>query len=137
MSNELRNNEFLQTFIKHNDYSTEIIIKSDVDCSIEAAETKAFLEQWRGLTSFCGLNANETREKDANGTNFKKRQIFLQLLSLIQMSTPSHISWWTMIQSVDNFGWGVLATASDINCFWDNSVSSATHYDRLTKLQRT
>jgi len=39
-----------------------------------------------------------------------------------------------MIQSVGNFEWGVSATASDINCYWRNTVSSTTRSDQLTQL---
>jgi hypothetical protein len=36
--------------------------------------------------------------------------------------------------SVANFGWGVGATAGDVNCYWGNCVLSSTQSDRLTDL---
>ena len=81
MFNRLCKNEFLQKFIKYNDYSKEIVNASYFDHFIEVAETKAFPEQQRVLASFRCLKKNETREKDANRTKFKRRRSFFSSCS--------------------------------------------------------
>ena len=106
----------------------------DLDRYIYAAEHKAFPDQWKVLSALRGLNENRKAEVESGRVAFKKRQVFFQLLSLIRVSNPRLLSWWAMIQSVSNFGWGISATASDINCYWGNTVSSTTRSDRLTQL---
>ena len=114
-------NEFTLALIEYNDYGAEILRVEDLDRFIYAAEHKGFPDQWNVLSALCGLNENQKAEVESGRNVFKKRQIFFQLLLLIHV-----FSWWAMIQSMSNFGWGVSATASDINCYWGNTVSSTT-----------
>ena len=50
------------------------------------------------------------------------------------MANPHLLSWWAMIQSVANFGWGVGQTACDCNSYWAHTVSSATRNRRMKEL---
>jgi len=127
-------NEFKLALTGFNDYGIELIRWEDLSRYIFAAEHIAFPDQWRVLSALRGLKANHANEIKSGQADFKRRQIFFQLLSLIRVSNPKQLSWWAMIQSVSNFGWGVSATASDINCYWGNTVSSSTRNQRLSSL---
>ena len=126
-------NEFWTCVAKYNDYGTEIILEEDLDRFIWAAENVAFPTQWRMLAAMHG-GIHEKKETEKDKIQWKKRHVFFQLLSIVRMSNFRLLSWWAMIQSVANFGWGVGATAGDVNCYWGNCVSSSTRSNRLTSL---
>ena len=77
---------------------------------------------------------HEKKEIEKDKIQWKKRHVFFQLLSIVRMSNSRLLSWWAMIQSVANFGWGVGATVGDVNCYWGNCLSSSTRSNRLTSL---
>ena len=132
MFNNLCKGQFVACLTKFNDYSKELIDPFDLDAFTHAAEHKAFPDQWRVLASLRGID--KYRKEKPNVLQFKKHQIFFQILGLLRMSNPRQLSWWAMIQSVANFGWGVSATATDLNSFWGTTVNVSTRNSRMSQL---
>ena len=79
-----------------------------------------------------GLNEKHAREKGR--LDWKRRQIFFQLLSNLRLSNPALLSWWALIQSFANFGWGIGATASDVESYWGHTGSNSTRKRRIAGL---
>ena len=127
-------NEFIQCLQFWNDYAVEIIREDDLDRFVDAAQHKAFPDQWKVLAGMRGLNENLGNDHETGRLITKRRQIFFQLLSLIRMSNPALLSHWALIQSVANFGWGVPATANDVACYWGNCVSTSSRSRKLAEL---
>lgn len=132
MFDGLCRNEFKLCCTRYNNYGTEIVLEEDLERHIYAAEHIAFPTQWKVLAGMRGINDNDAREK--NRTEWKQRQVFFQLLALLRMSNTQLLGWWAMIQSVANFGWGVGATAGDINNYWGITVGSSSRAKWLTEL---
>ncbi len=126
-------NEFELCVTSFNDYGVEMVLQEDIERFMDAAEHKAFPVQWKVLAGMRGVNENLASEKGAK-TEWKRRHVFFQLLSTLRMSNPKLLSWWAMIQSVANFGWGVGATAGDIMSYWGNRVATTTRNERITTL---
>ena len=109
------------------------MLEEDIENYMWAAENVAFPVQWRVLAGMRGgLHEGNAREKDKIG--WKRRQIFFQLLTTLQMRDAWPLSWWAMIQTVANFGWGVGATAGDIHAYWGMTVSLTARKHRITQL---
>ena len=89
---------FFSCLAQWNNYSKELVEHEDFDRFVDAAEHRAFPDQWRVLSSLRDINKYRTQAPHI--IQFKKRQVFFQLLSLLRMSNPRLLSWWAMIQSV-------------------------------------
>ena len=76
-------NEFIQCLQYWNDYGLEIICEDDIDRFVDAAQHKAFPDQWKVLAGMRGLNENLAGEQETGRLIAKRCQIFFQLLSLI------------------------------------------------------
>jgi len=125
---------FTNSLTRWNKYETPLMLDIDFDNFIWVAEHQAFPGQWTILEGMQGLNANQ--DKDMYRVIYKKHHVFFQLMSLIHMSIRHLLSWWAMIQSVANFGWGIGSTASDINSYWGNTVTSTSCNKRLAGLAK-
>ena len=123
---------FMNSLSWRNKYETSIVLDEDFERFTWAAEHVAFPKHWALLLGIHGINPNH--DKDKHRIEYKKRQVFFRLLSLIWMSNTKLLTWWAMIQSVANFWWGVGSTASDINSYWGNTVSSSNRNRRLAGL---
>jgi hypothetical protein len=115
MFDGLCKNEFQLCVTEMNDYGTEIVLEEDLEHYVWAAEHRAFPKLWKVLAGMRFLKAKQKREEGK--VQWKKRHIFFSLMSLVRMCNSRHLTWWAMIQSTANFGWGVGATSSDINCY--------------------
>ena len=80
-------------------------------------------------------NEISERKPEAQGRNVTVEETpHLLLADVVRMCNSRNLTWWAMIQSTVNFGWGVGAILSDINCYWGNTVSSLTRSTHLSLL---
>ena len=84
----------------------------------------------------CNLrNVQGDRSKAAKKrVQAKKSQVLLQIISLQRMRNPKSLVYWSLIQAVAYYSWGVGHTALDANNFWGNSCSSRSRDKCLLKL---
>ena len=115
MFDGLCENVFMGAFLKWNQYSKPIVLDDEFENFMHAAECQAFGDLWRVLAGIRGLN--DKHKHEANQTGYKRCHVFSQFFSLIRMSNPRLLLWWAMNQSVVNCGWGVGASALDINAY--------------------
>ena len=78
MFDGLCQNEFVQCISSWNDYGKELVLQEDLERYIWAAENVAFPLQWQVIAGMRGLNEKHAREKGR--LDWKRRQIFFQLL---------------------------------------------------------
>ena len=125
-------NAFESKVVKFADHNKPIIERECFDVYVEAAEW-CFPQWWAHMSNLRNVQGNRT--KYANKlVQSKKRQVLLQILALRRMRYPTSLVYWSLIQTIEYYGWGVRRTALDANNFWGNSCSSRTRDRCLLKL---
>ena len=64
----------------------------------------------------------------------KRRQVFMQILILKRMRDRRALKWWSLIQAVSYYGWGVGKSGLDANSYWGMTCSSTSRDRCLAKL---
>ena len=109
-----------------------MVLEEDLSRYVWVAKHIAFPIQWKMLTGMRGLK--ESYASDQGRNDWKRRQVFFHFLTIICMLNRYLLSWWGMIHSVANFGWGVGATTSSAGLYWDRSDSATTKNKHITSL---
>jgi len=118
--------------VKFRDHNKPIIESECFDVYVEATEW-CFPQLWAHMSNLRNVQGNRT--KYANKlVQSKKRQVLLQILALRRMRNPKSLVYWSLIQAIAYYGWGVGRTALDANNFWGKSCSSRTRDRCLLKL---
>ena len=87
-----------------------------MDIYVDLANT-VFPRLWRHLCSLRNISGNRNSYEKANRTK-KKRLVLVQLLLLRRMRNTKLLKWWSVIQAVGYYGWGVGRTALDTFSSW-------------------
>ena len=99
-----------------NNYNKPIIELSTMDIYVDLAST-VFPRLWRHLCSLRYISGDRHSYDKPNRTK-KKRLVLVQLLLLRRMRNSKLLKWWSVIQSVGYYGWGVGRTALDAFSAW-------------------
>ena len=77
-------------------------------------------------------NSEEVRDKellaeyDKEQAKEKKHQVLLQMFALKRMRNQRSLKWWSLVQAVTCYGWGIGRTALDATHKWGLTCSSQT-----------
>ena len=99
-----------------NDHNQGIIPMSMFDGYIDLAD-HASPRLWKHLCNICNVTGNRHVE-NSQLQPLKKRQALLQIFVLKRMRNPNALMWWSMVQAIAYYGWGVGRSALDATNYW-------------------
>ena len=116
---------FYDSITSFQNYSQPLILVQDWENFIDVAKF-VFEKPWRLLMSFRNIRHDDSPEL----INYKERQVFCQILSLIRAANPKYLTFWSLIITTAYYGWGVRGSAIMATSFWGFTCSQP-HRDRM------
>ena len=98
---------------------------------VELAE-EVFPKLWVHICNLRNVKGNRTDAAKALEQG-KRRQVLLQILMLRRMRNQQSLLWWSMIQAVAYYGWGVGNTALNATNYWGMACSSRSRDRAMQK----
>ena len=98
--------------------------KQDFNNFVELAPT-VIPNLWKHMCNLRNLKG-DYHTKDKDRMEGKKRQVLLQIFALKRMRNQRSLKWWSLVQAVAYYGWGVGRTALDATHKWGLTCSSRT-----------
>lgn len=83
---------FYHSITSFQQYSKPLILHSDWENFLDRAKF-IFKKPWRLLMSFRNVHHDDSPEL----INYKERQVFCQILSLIRTANPKYLMYWSLI----------------------------------------
>ena len=93
-----------------------------------------FLEIWKGLCKMRNINPNYSRGKEL--VLSKQLQVFFQLLSSARQADPKRLVYWSFVQAMASYGWGVANKAQKFSCYWGNTCHADTRDEKMKELTK-
>ena len=115
---------FRSKIFNFNDHNKSIVDRECIDVYVDATEW-CLPRLWKHMCHLRNVNGNRSKVQQKR-VKAKKRQVLLQILVLRRMQNPKSLLYWSLIQSIAYYGWGVGCTALDCNNYWGNSCSART-----------
>jgi len=95
---------------------------------------KLFPEIWKGLCKMRNINPNYSRGKELILS--KQLQVFFQLLSSARQADPKRLVYWSFVQAMASYGWGVANKAQKFSCYWGNTCHADTRDEKMKELTK-
>ena len=122
---------FFKAILELQNHNESIISMNTFDFFVGLAP-KCLPKLWEHMCNLRNVAGNRTSQGKGS-IHQRKRQTLLQILALRRMRNPRMLVWWSLIQSVAFYGWGVGRSALDATHFWGMSCSARSR-DRLLGL---
>jgi len=121
--------------VNMNDHNQGIIPLSMFGGFVDLAE-HAFPRLWKYLCNTRNITGNGHME-NSQLRPVEKQQVLLQIFALKRTRNPKALKWWSMIQAIAFYGWGVGHSALDATNYW-GIVRGTTFSDKaLADLTKT
>ena len=124
---------FSETIVCFRDTNQPILPLESFDTFVEHFKI-CFPRLWKHM---CNLrDAYNQTKRSEELVRLQERQIFCQILALVRMKDCKLLKWWSMIQTIAFYGWGVGRAALGAISFWGMVCSASTRTRSIALLTK-
>ena len=113
---DLCRHRFLHAIVGFNDHCTSLVDLQDFD-HVVALSPSVIPNLWKHLSNLRSVKGKYTK-RDRERLPQKNRQVLLQIFALKRMRNQRCLKWWSLVQAVAYYVWGVGRTAIDATNMW-------------------